>query len=144
MRGILGLAGAVAVAVVVASPAARSGPDLEKCGKKVQRIKACTRLILSGKFSRKELAVLYWNRGNAFVREQKLKLAVADFDDAIKANWRFAYAYYARGLIYQYAMKKRERAIKDFRMAYDLEPWIDQFADKLLSFGYLVPVRSRL
>ncbi len=144
MRGILGLAGAVAVAVAVASPAARSEPDLEKCGKAVQRIKACTRLILSGKFSRKDLAILYWNRGNAFVRQQKLKLALADFDDAIKANWRFAYAYYARGLIYQYAMKKRAHAIKDYRMAYDLEPWTNRFADKLLTFGYLVPVRSRL
>ena len=30
------------------------------------------------------------------------------------------------------------------RMAYDLQPWVDQFADKLLTFGYLVPVRSRL
>ena len=29
-------------------------------------------------------------------------------------------------------------------MAYDLEPWVDQFADKLLTFGYLVPVRSRI
>jgi tetratricopeptide (TPR) repeat protein len=145
MRGFLGILGALALVIAAALPAASKGaPDLKRCGKKVQSIKVCTRLIQSGKYGRKDLSFLHWNRGNAYVRLQKFKLAVADFDNAIKANWRFAYAYYARGLIYQYAMKKRERALKDFRMAYDLEPWVDQFADKLLTFGYLVPVRSRI
>ena len=145
MRIVVGVLGALALGIVAASPAVgKSAPDLSRCGKKVQSIKVCTRLILRGKFSRRELSILYWNRGNAYVRLQKFKLAVADFDEAIKANWRFAYAYYARGLLYQYALKRRESAIKDFRMAYDLEPWVDQFADKLLTFGYLVPVRSRI
>ena len=135
----------IGTGLIVTSPAAaKSGADLARCGKKTQKISACTRLIASGKYVRGDLAILYWNRGNAYVRLQKFKLAIADFDKAIQVNWWFAYAYYARGLIYQYALKQRDRAIKDFRMAYDLQPWVDQFADKLLTFGYLVPVRSRL
>ena len=34
--------------------------------------------------------------------------------------------------------------VRDFRAAYELQPWVAKFADKLLSLGYLVPLRRRM
>lgn len=121
---------------------AQDQPD--GCSSRGSQVDICTRLIESGKFREKALALLYWNRGNARVRLDRYREAVADYDRAIELNWRFAYAYFARGLIYQYALRQRRQAVRDFRTAYELQPWVAKFADKLLSLGYLVPLRQRI
>jgi tetratricopeptide (TPR) repeat protein len=117
---------------------------MDGCDSRKTHIGVCTRLIKSGKFRENALARLYWNRGNAYARLDKYRDAVADYDRAIEADWRFAYAYFARGLIYQYAFRQRRLAVRDFRAAYELQPWVEKFADKLLSLGFLVPLRPRL
>lgn len=77
--------------------------DVELCngvkgGSPETRIKGCTNLIISRSPNSLGLAIAYNNRGNAYVAEGKYNLAIADYDNALAMNPRYAKAYNNRGV----------------------------------------------
>lgn len=60
------------------------------------RIMMCSLAIMSGRWSGKSLAALYYARGQAYGAQQKRDSAIKDFDEAIRLNPDFAEAKRAR------------------------------------------------
>ena len=85
------------------------------------RIAACTRNIQSGRFTGRNLAVAFTNRGLAYKRKGQWDRAIADFSEAIRLNPDFATAFNNRGNIY-YGKGQFDRAIKDYDKAIHLKP----------------------
>ena len=71
----------------------------------------------------------------ADTRLKQLRKAIADYDQAIRLNPRYAKAYKNRGLIYRYLYKNRRQAIADFRTAYKLRPRDSRVANQLREMG---------
>src|SRR5262245_10529468 len=92
-----------AVMAVVLTLTAFAGPnprnDFDICEKASGdiAIAACDRAIASGKFTGRELAALYTNRGVEWRAKGNLDRAIADYTEAIRIDPTFAGAYYARG-----------------------------------------------
>ena len=74
--------------------------DWETCAKGVgdEAIAACTRAIKSGTYNGKTLALAYSNRGVEWKAKGDLAKAVADYDEAIKADPQQPAAYNNRGI----------------------------------------------
>ena len=87
-------------------------PDLQ--------IEGCTALTKSAD-NPKVLAIIYNNRGNAYVAKGQYDLAIADYGEALKDDPQYARAFNNRGVAYQ---KKAEYdlAIQDFDAALKLNP----------------------
>ena len=85
------------------------------------RIAACTRNIQSGRFTGRNLAVAFTNRGLAYKRKGQWDRAIADFSEAIRLKPDFATAFNNRGNIY-YGKGQFDRAIKDYDKAIHLKP----------------------
>ncbi len=83
------------------------------------RIGACTRNIQSGRVTGRNLAVVFYNRGNAYIYAGQFDRAIADNTEAIRIRPDFAEAFFNRGMAYA---KKgvRNRIVPDFKKAYDL------------------------
>ncbi|GCL45797.1 tetratricopeptide repeat protein [Microcystis aeruginosa] len=75
----------------------------------------------------------YVNRGTLYRRQQKYKLALDDYNQAIELNRNFAMAYYNRGILYQ-DLGKYDLALSDYSKAIDINP---NFADAYLGRGVL-------
>src|SRR3569832_86196 len=63
-------------------------------------IAACTRAIKSGTYTGRVLALAYSNRGVEWKAKGDLARAIADYDEAIKADPRQSAAYNTRGIAY--------------------------------------------
>lgn len=80
-------------------------------------IKGCTAWIETGKAP----AAAYVQRGNAYTRNKDYDRAIADFNQAMQLDPKFALAYSDRGLTY--AIKRDyNRAIADASRAIELDP----------------------
>ena len=71
--------------------------------------------------AREELAVAYYNRGNAYVKLKESERAMEDYSKAIELNPNLAEAYNNRGNGY-YELEEYERAIEDYSRAIELNP----------------------
>ena len=96
---------------------------------KVERaIQGCTRIIQSSRVNRKNKAVAYVNRGNAYSKQGDLDRAIADFTKATKSDSRSLIAFYNRGNAH-FAQENFDQAIADFNRAISLQP------DHVLSYN---------
>jgi tetratricopeptide (TPR) repeat protein len=85
------------------------------------RIEGCTWAIQSGRWSGKDLAFAYYNRGNAYFDNKEHDRAIADFSEAIRLDPPFAPTYNNRGGAYR-IKGDYERAIADYDEAIRLDP----------------------
>jgi tetratricopeptide (TPR) repeat protein len=84
-------------------------------------IAACNRAIASGTYTGNDLASVYSNRGIKYKRKGDIDRAIADYDQAIRLNRRFAAAFYNRGNSYAFK-DQSERAAQDYSEAIRLRP----------------------
>jgi tetratricopeptide (TPR) repeat protein len=67
------------------------------------------------------LANAYYNRGYAFIKKKKYKLAKMDFDKAIDIEPHYAAAFHLRGVVHFY-QKYYKKAVDDYSTAIKFEP----------------------
>ena len=93
--------GAAIVLAWTAAPAASqtSDPNFGACANKTgeEAIAGCTAAITSGKWGAPNLAILFYNRGNAYFHQNDYARAIADYSEAIRLNPQIAKAFYNRG-----------------------------------------------
>jgi lipoprotein NlpI len=116
----------VAVVVLLAIPAqARQAPgwgcDAKDRGTPDARIRDCTVLIDSRRGSPTKRAVAYSNRGRAYDAKGDGDRALADYNEAIRLDPKYARAYNDRGVSYN-VKRDYDRAIADFNAAIRLDP----------------------
>jgi tetratricopeptide (TPR) repeat protein len=87
-------------------------------------IAACGRMIASDKLVTRDLSIVHNNRGDAYRNKGEYDRAIADFDEAIRLNPKFAIAYYNRGNSHWHK-GEYDRAIADFDEAIRLDPKMD-------------------
>ena len=92
------------------------------------RIAACTRNIQSGRFTGRNLAVAFTNRGLAYNKKGQWDRAIADYSEAIRLKSDDARIFNNRGNAYYYN-GQMDRAIKDYDDAIRLNP------DLAVAFG---------
>lgn len=123
---------ALASGLVVADPAAAQSlqQSASQCmSNNVEvAIAGCTRLINSSRIDRKNKAVAYVTRGNAYSKQGDLDLAIDDFSKAIRFNSRSIVAFYNRGNAH-IVQENFDQAIIDFSRAISLQP------DHVLSYN---------
>lgn len=90
-------------------------------GNDEQVLRGCTALIKSSRLDRKNKAVAYLTRGNAYARQGDLDRAIDDFTKAIRRDSRSLAAYYNRGNA-NFARKNFDQAIIDYSQAITLQP----------------------
>src|SRR3954452_19921691 len=112
---------ALLIAITSATPA--FADDWETCAKSAgdDAIAACSRAIKSGTYNGKTLALAYSNRGVEWRAKGELARAVADYDEAIKADPQQSAAYNNRGIAYA-AGSDYDKAIADYDEAIRLKP----------------------
>src|SRR5262245_32652339 len=87
-----------------------------------QQIKSCTSIIQSPQETPLKKAIAHRNRGNAYSEMRDYNSAMADYDEAIKLDVKFADAYFQRGLTWYYGFGNTTRAITDYSEAIRLDP----------------------
>jgi lipoprotein NlpI len=114
------VAAIAAYAVLPSLPAhALTQREIDRCtetAKPAEAIPACTSVITSGRWSGKDLARVYYNRGLAYRRAGDYDRALADLDDAIKAEPGKVVSIIDRGVVHR-AKGNLARAIDDFTNA---------------------------
>ncbi len=85
------------------------------------RIAACTRNIQSGRFTGRNLAVAFTNRGLAYKRIGQWDKAIADYSEAIRLKPDDAQIFNNRGNVHYYK-GQWDRAIEDYDEAVRLQP----------------------
>ena len=85
------------------------------------RIIACTRNIKSGRFTGRNLAIAFANRGLAYKNKGQWGRAIADYDEAIRLNSDIAETFSNRGTAYYYK-GQIGRALRDYDEAIRLKP----------------------
>jgi tetratricopeptide (TPR) repeat protein len=83
-------------------------------------ITQCTSLIDSKKLSGMELAVIFFDRGDAFTKKSDFDHAIADYDAAIELEPEYALAFGGRAFAYAGKLEY-ERAIEDYDQAVILD-----------------------
>jgi tetratricopeptide (TPR) repeat protein len=121
----------IAAACFISAAAADDG---EVCvrGSGNAAIEACTRALNSGRFDRRNMAVIYSNRGNQRERMGEFDKAIADHDEAIRTDPTYAAGFMHRGNAYA-RHGDFERAIADHTEAIRLGP---KDADAFYNRGY--------
>ena len=89
------------------------------------RIIACTRNIQSGRFTGRNLAIAFTNRGLAYKSKGLWNRAIADYDEAIRLMPEMVFAFNNRGNAY-YHKGQFERALRDYDEAIRLMPEFSQ------------------
>jgi lipoprotein NlpI len=84
-------------------------------------IAACSRMIASGRYRGSELAKAYYYRGVEYRDKGDLDRAIADLNQAIRLDPKFALAYSNRGLAWE-DKGEFDRAIADYDEAIRLDP----------------------
>jgi tetratricopeptide (TPR) repeat protein len=84
-------------------------------------IETCTEDIDGGKYSSRNLATRYLNRGNAYKDKGLYDRAIQDYDRAIELDPKYADAYYNRGNAYK-DKGLYDRAIQNYDRAIELDP----------------------
>jgi tetratricopeptide (TPR) repeat protein len=126
-RALAGAAFVTAVALLPAAPAlAQYSRSVDWCtgkGKPTedQTINGCTAMIQSRTETRENRAIAYYNRGSTYGLKGEYDRAIADFDDAIRLNPKYARAYSNRAF-YLDSKGEYDRAIADFNTAIRIEP----------------------
>jgi tetratricopeptide (TPR) repeat protein len=87
---------------------------------KARQIKGCTEYIRQGAAPGPNLAVAYTNRGIAYASTKRLKLAIADFSEAIRLAPDNPFPYYNRANAY-FDREDYKQAIVDFDAAIALD-----------------------
>ena len=112
--------GVVVGLFVAASPAgAQNSQNWQWCVNKDNRfsldlaINGCTTVIQAGRETQKNLAIAFYDRGNAYEDKHDDAHAIADFTQAIQLNPRYADAYNNRGNAYRH-VKNYDAALADF------------------------------
>src|SRR5450755_915794 len=125
----------IAVGVVPAMPtAAQTSQQLNWCsnGKHSpnpdQKIAACTAVIQSGRYSGKNLAIVFNNRANGYLKKGDDDRAIADYDQALKLDPNYALAYNNSGNAH-FLKKNYDRAIADYDQAIRIDPLPGVVAD---------------
>jgi tetratricopeptide (TPR) repeat protein len=127
MRNYL-FAGCILVGIAVAPQAQAQGlteQQIQWCENKGNQyspdlmIGGCTAAIQSGRWSGRDLAWAFYNRGNAYAQGNNHDRAIADYNEAIRLKSDHAHAHSNRALTYE-KLGNREQAIADFRRAYAL------------------------
>ena len=115
---------AVSLSVLIALTISARADDLADCNQSANEqrtIKGCTNLIKSKRLDKQNLAFAYSNRGEAYWKKGEHDRAIADYDEAIKINPKFAMPYNNRGVVYG-AKGEFDRAIQDYDTAIKLFP----------------------
>jgi tetratricopeptide (TPR) repeat protein len=109
--------------LLAAVPTAGAADDLQTCAQASgdTAIAACARAITSGRHRGSDLAGVYLNRGLAYQTKGDLDRAIADFNQAIQLDPKFAAAYNNRGVAYE-AKGDLDRAMADVSQAIQLDP----------------------
>jgi lipoprotein NlpI len=84
-------------------------------------IAACSRMIASGRYRGSELAKAYYFRGVEYRDKGDLDRALADLNQAIRLDPKFALAYNNRGLAWE-DKGELDRALADYNEAIRLDP----------------------
>jgi tetratricopeptide (TPR) repeat protein len=114
-----GLIGMTAAWFVV--PAAADDGEVCVRGSGDAAIEACTRLLKSGRFDKRNLALIYSNRATQWERKGDLDKAMEDHSEAIKTDPTYAAGYMHRGNTYA-RRGDFERAIVDHSAAIRIDP----------------------
>jgi tetratricopeptide (TPR) repeat protein len=85
-------------------------------------IGGCTALIQSGKFSGKNLAIVFYLRGKAYRSKGESDKALTDLTQAIKLDPKHSLAYEERGGLYVSSKKDYQAALRDLALAIELAP----------------------
>jgi tetratricopeptide (TPR) repeat protein len=97
--------------------------DGETCvrGSGDSAIEACTRLLKSGRFDKRNLALIYSNRANQWERKGDFDKAMQDHSEAIRTDATYAAGYMHRGNAYA-RRGDWDRAIADHSEAIRIDP----------------------
>jgi tetratricopeptide (TPR) repeat protein len=87
----------------------------------MERISGCTAVIQSGKWKGQRLESALNNRGIAYDTKGDHDRAIADYDEAIRVNPKFAFAFNNRGTAYK-NKGDPDSAIADYNEAIRLDP----------------------
>jgi tetratricopeptide (TPR) repeat protein len=107
--------------LIVAPAAADDRVCFDKNSLPDAQIAACSRLLSMGKFRGSNLAHIYGWRGNSYVGKGEYDRAIADYDEVIGLDPKYASAYNGRGFAY-HSRGDDERAIADYDEAIRLDP----------------------
>jgi tetratricopeptide (TPR) repeat protein len=122
VRSALLLIGSLAFVASGFVPHARAD-DAKTCADGIgeEKIAACTNAIKSGRWSGRDLAWAYDNRGYIYGFKGEFERALADFGEAIRLDPKDSYARHNRGRILFHLMEY-DRALADFNEAIRLDP----------------------
>src|SRR5262247_2962997 len=126
MRILRVLIGTAALFAATAPAAAASRADWDACkGDDPDRsIAACTRIIQGRGKTAKDSAIAHHRRGFAYKSKGDFDRAIADLNEAIRLDPKYADAYYGRGLTYG-NKGDLDRAIADYSEAIRLAPEVE-------------------
>ena len=116
LAGVIGLA----VACFVGPTAAEDREDCVR-GSGDAAIEACTRLLGSGRFDKRNLALIYSSRANQWERKGDFDKAMQDHVEALKTDPTYAAGYMHRGNLYA-RRGDWDRALADHSEAIRLDP----------------------
>jgi tetratricopeptide (TPR) repeat protein len=118
-RTLAGLIG-MAVACFIGAAAAEDREDCVR-GSGDAALEACTRLLGSGRFDKRNLALIYSNRANQWERKGDFDKAMQDHVEALKTDPTYAAGYMHRGNLYA-RRGDWDRALADHSEAIRLDP----------------------
>jgi tetratricopeptide (TPR) repeat protein len=97
--GLIALSALMALLALAVSPRPAVADDYDTCEKESGdvAIAACTRALATGRYKGRQLAAIYDNRGVEYAAKRDFDRAVADYDEAIRIDPKFAFPYSNRG-----------------------------------------------
>ena len=103
----------------LASPAAADDVTICNTASGEAKILACTSVISAGG---QDLSSAYNNRANAYREKGDKDRALADYNEAIRLDPKYALAYFSRGSFYGNILGDKDRALADYNEAIRLDP----------------------